>query len=111
MVDKRSAAYNKGKVFVHGASEATGVAYKRQFQSDLARFLRCRAGGAMFLVCLGRPSSAAPTDQGTVKYLFGAMFQDSWADLVREVNNNALFLPGTHNLIICSYLISNSNNA
>ncbi|GJN26118.1 hypothetical protein PR202_gb14021 [Eleusine coracana subsp. coracana] len=90
VTDKRSAAaYNKGKVFVHGASEATGVAYKRQFQSDLARFLRCRAaelkpGGAMFLVCLGRPSFTAPTDQGAVKYLFGAMFEDSWNDLVSE---------------------------
>ncbi|TVU16471.1 hypothetical protein EJB05_40039 [Eragrostis curvula] len=89
VLDKRSAAYNKGKVFVHGASEATGLSYKRQFQSDLARFLRCRAaelkpGGAMFLVCLGRPSSTAPTDQGTVRYLFGAMFQDAWADLVDQ---------------------------
>ncbi|CAN6229957.1 unnamed protein product [Urochloa humidicola] len=89
VVDERSKAYNKGKVFVHGASGATGAAYKRQFQSDLARFLRCRAtelkrGGAVFLVCLGRPSSAAPTDQGSVRFLFGAMFQDSWHDLVRE---------------------------
>ncbi|XP_025825849.1 indole-3-acetate O-methyltransferase 1-like isoform X1 [Panicum hallii] len=89
VVDKGSAAYNKRKVFVHGAPEATGLAYKRQFQSDLARFLRCRAaelkrGGAVFLVCLGRPSSATPTDQGTVRFLFGAMFQDSWDDLVGE---------------------------
>ncbi|TKW24093.1 hypothetical protein SEVIR_3G030300v4 [Setaria viridis] len=90
VVDKRSEAYNEGKVFVHGASEATGAAYKRQFQSDLARFLRCRAaelkrGGAMFLVCLGRPSSAtAPADQGRVRFLFGDMFQDSWHDLIRE---------------------------
>ncbi|CAL5014309.1 unnamed protein product [Urochloa decumbens] len=89
VADERSIAYNKGKVFVHGASEATGAAYKRQFQSDLSRFLRCRAaelkrGGAMFLVCLGRPSSTPPTDQGTVRFLFGAMFQDSWGDLVGE---------------------------
>jgi indole-3-acetate O-methyltransferase len=92
--DRRSsAAYNEGKVFVHGASEATGAAYRRQFQSDLARFLRCRAaelkrGGAMFLVCLGRPSSAASTDQGSVRFLFGDMFQDSWRDLVREVQRS-----------------------
>ncbi|KAF8660342.1 hypothetical protein HU200_057922 [Digitaria exilis] len=90
VMDENSKAYNRGKVFVHGASEATGAAYRRQFQSDLARFLRCRAtelerGGAMFLVCLGRPSSAAaPVDQGTVRFLFGDMFQDSWHDLVRE---------------------------
>lgn len=94
VADKRSAAYNKGKVFVHGGSEATGAAYKRLFQSDLARFLRCRAaelkrGGAMFLVCLGRPSSADPTDQGTVKFMFGTLFQDSWGDLVREVRERS----------------------
>ena len=79
-MDKGSLAYNKGKVFVHGASEATGAAYRRQFQSDLARFLRCRAaelkrGGAMFLLCLGRPSSMAPTDQGSLGILLGDLFQ------------------------------------
>ncbi|XP_039775300.1 indole-3-acetate O-methyltransferase 1-like isoform X2 [Panicum virgatum] len=89
VLDKGSPAYNAGKVFVHGASEATGAAYRRQFQSDLARFLRCRAAelkrrGAMFLLCLGRPSSAAPTDQGRVRLLYGTLFEDSWADLVRE---------------------------
>ncbi|KAG2569571.1 hypothetical protein PVAP13_7NG429500 [Panicum virgatum] len=89
LLDKGSPAYNAGKVFVHGASEAMGAAYRRQFQSDLARFLRCRAaelkrGGAMFLLCLGRPSSAAPSDQGRVRLLYGTLFEDSWADLVRE---------------------------
>ncbi|CAN6229954.1 unnamed protein product [Urochloa humidicola] len=88
-VDMGSLAYNRGKVFVHGASEATGAAYKRQFQSDLARFLRCRAaelkrGGAMFLVFLGRPSSTTPTDQGSLGLLLGDLLQSSWDDLVRE---------------------------
>ncbi|CAN6236580.1 unnamed protein product [Urochloa humidicola] len=89
-VDRGSLAYNKGKVFVHGASGATGAAYARQFRADMARFLRCRAaelkrGGAMFLVCLGRPSSAtAPTDQGSLGLLLGDLFQSSWDDLVRE---------------------------
>ncbi|CAO1943669.1 unnamed protein product [Urochloa humidicola] len=82
--------YNRGKVSVHGAPAATGAAYMRQFQSDLSRFLRRRAAelkpvGAVFLLCLGRPTGADPTDQGTVRLLFGAMFQDSWHDLVREV--------------------------
>uniref|UniRef100_A0A0D9ZS36 Jasmonate O-methyltransferase n=1 Tax=Oryza glumipatula TaxID=40148 RepID=A0A0D9ZS36_9ORYZ len=90
VADKRSAAYNKDKVFVHGASQATGAAYRRQFQSDMARFLRCRAtelkaGGVMFLVCLGRPSlHACPTNQGRVQLLYGAMFEESWGDLVEE---------------------------
>uniref|UniRef100_A0A0D3G1C9 Jasmonate O-methyltransferase n=1 Tax=Oryza barthii TaxID=65489 RepID=A0A0D3G1C9_9ORYZ len=90
VADKRSAAYNKDKVFVHGASQATGAAYRRQFQSDMARFLRCRAtelkpGGVMFLVCLGRPSlHACPTNQGRVQLLYGAMFEESWRELVEE---------------------------
>ncbi|GJN01412.1 hypothetical protein PR202_ga18678 [Eleusine coracana subsp. coracana] len=53
-----------GKVFVHGASEATGLAYKRQFQSDLARFLRCRAAElnrpVVFLVLPRLPRPAPP---------------------------------------------------
>ncbi|KAL6651584.1 hypothetical protein ACP70R_010509 [Stipagrostis hirtigluma subsp. patula] len=82
VVDKTSPAYNRGKVFVHGAPAATGAAYRRQFQSDLASFLRRRAaelkpGGVMFLLCLGRPS-ADPTDQGRVRFLFGSLFEDSY---------------------------------
>uniref|UniRef100_A0A0E0PX51 Jasmonate O-methyltransferase n=1 Tax=Oryza rufipogon TaxID=4529 RepID=A0A0E0PX51_ORYRU len=78
-----------GKVFVQGSSEETGTAYRRQFQSDMARFLRCRAaelkpGGAMFLVFVGRPSSAGPTDQGRSLNLLGTMFEESWRDLVDE---------------------------
>ncbi|CAB4308476.1 unnamed protein product [Prunus armeniaca] len=54
VLDKRSAAYNKGRVFIHGANESTANAYKKQFQTDLASFLRSRAkelkkGGSMFL--------------------------------------------------------------
>uniref|UniRef100_A0A0E0F3C5 Jasmonate O-methyltransferase n=1 Tax=Oryza meridionalis TaxID=40149 RepID=A0A0E0F3C5_9ORYZ len=74
---------------IDGSSEETGTAYRRQFQSDMARFLRCRAaelkpGGAMFLVFVGRPSSAGPTDQGRSLNLLGAMFEESWRDLVDE---------------------------
>uniref|UniRef100_A0A0E0GY78 Jasmonate O-methyltransferase n=1 Tax=Oryza nivara TaxID=4536 RepID=A0A0E0GY78_ORYNI len=89
VTDTRSPAYNKGKVFVQGSSEETGAAFRRQFQSDMARFLRCRAaelkpGGAMFLVFVGRPSSASPTDLGRSFNLLGAMFEESWCDLVDE---------------------------
>ncbi|KAF8660343.1 hypothetical protein HU200_057923 [Digitaria exilis] len=93
VMDETSNAYNKGKVFVHGASEATGAAYKRQFQSDLTRFLRRRAaelkhGGVVFLLCLGRPATADPTDQGRVRLLYGTLFEDSWSDLVTEVSTH-----------------------
>lgn len=88
-LDKRSMAYNKGKVYIHGANEHTANAYKKQFQTDLAAFLGARSkemkrGGSMFLVCLGR-TSADPTDQGGPGILFGTHFQDAWNDLVQEV--------------------------
>ncbi|GAB4849697.1 Indole-3-acetate O-methyltransferase 1 [Ancistrocladus abbreviatus] len=88
VLDKRSKAYNKGKVFIHGAKESTVHAYKKQFQADLAGFLRARSfemkrGGSMFLVCLGR-TSVDPTDQGGAGLLFGTHFQDAWDDLVQE---------------------------
>ncbi|KAL0399175.1 UNVERIFIED_CONTAM: Indole-3-acetate O-methyltransferase 1 [Sesamum radiatum] len=88
VLDKRSTAYNKGRIFIHGASESTANAYKKQFQSDLAGFLRSRSkemksGGSMFLVCLGRTCSD-PTDQGGAGLLFGTHFQDAWDDLVQE---------------------------
>ncbi|XP_062016389.1 indole-3-acetate O-methyltransferase 1 [Rosa rugosa] len=88
VVDKRSTAYNKGRVFIHGAEECTAKAYKKQYQTDLASFLRARSkemkkGGSMFLVCLGR-TSVDPTDQGGPGILFGTHFQDAWDDLLQE---------------------------
>ncbi|XP_004500113.1 indole-3-acetate O-methyltransferase 1 [Cicer arietinum] len=87
--EKRSIAYNKGRVFIHGASDITANAYKKQFQTDLAGFLSSRSvemkskGSIMFLVCLGR-TSVDPTDQGGAGLLFGTHFQDAWDDLVQE---------------------------
>ncbi|AET00606.1 putative indole-3-acetate O-methyltransferase [Medicago truncatula] len=88
VLDKKSIAYNKGKVFIHGANESTANAYKRQFKTDLASFLSARSvemkrEGSMFLVCLGR-TSVDPTEQGGAGVLFGTHFQDAWDDLVQE---------------------------
>ncbi|RDX98835.1 Indole-3-acetate O-methyltransferase 1 [Mucuna pruriens] len=88
VVDKRSSAYNKGRVFIHGADENTANAYKKQFQTDLAGFLKARSvemkrEGSMFLVFLAR-TSVDPTDQGGAGLLFGTHFQDAWDDLVQE---------------------------
>ncbi|KAL7249214.1 hypothetical protein ACSBR1_011380 [Camellia fascicularis] len=88
VVDKRSTAYNEGRVFIHGANAITANGYKKQFKTDLAGFLRSRSqemkrGGSMFLVCLGR-TSLDPTDQGGAGLLFGTHFQDAWDDLVQE---------------------------
>lgn len=89
MTDKTSGAYNNGRVFVHGASESTAIAYRDQFRRDLGEFLRLRSvemkrSGSMFLVCLGR-TSPDPADQGGPGLLFGTHFQDAWDDLVGEV--------------------------
>ncbi|KAG5570352.1 hypothetical protein H5410_060118 [Solanum commersonii] len=88
VLDKQNVAYNKGRIYIHGANESTTKAYKKQFQSDLANFLCARSkemkrGGSMFLVCLGR-TSMDPTDQGGAGLLFGTHFQDAWDDLVQE---------------------------
>ncbi|MCD7459212.1 Indole-3-acetate O-methyltransferase 1 [Datura stramonium] len=88
VLDKRSVAYNKGRIYIHGANESTANAYKKQFQSDLSCFLAARSkemkrGGSMFLLCLGR-TSVDPTDQGGAGLLFGSHFQDAWDDLVQE---------------------------
>ncbi|KAL6283982.1 hypothetical protein ACE6H2_014911 [Prunus campanulata] len=88
VLDVKSAAYNKGRVFIHGANESTANAYKKQFQTDLASFLRSRAkelkkGGSMFLVCLGR-TSVDPTDQSGLGLLLGTYIQGAWDDLVQE---------------------------
>ncbi|GAV85864.1 Methyltransf_7 domain-containing protein [Cephalotus follicularis] len=86
--DQRSTAFNRGRVFIHGSNDLIAKAYKNQFQTDLASFLRARSqemkrGGSMFLACLGR-TSGDPTDQGGAGLLFGTHFQDAWEDLVRE---------------------------
>ncbi|KAJ8532545.1 hypothetical protein K7X08_012468 [Anisodus acutangulus] len=88
VLDKRSTAYNKGKIYIHGANENTANAYRKQFQTDLANFLgaRCKEmkrDGSMFLACLGR-TSVDPTDQGGAGLLFGTHYQDAWDDLVQE---------------------------
>ncbi|CAA0832429.1 Indole-3-acetate O-methyltransferase 1 [Striga hermonthica] len=88
VVDKRSTAYNKGRVFIDGANESIVNAYKKQFKWDLTGFLRARSkemkrGGSMFLVCLGRTCSD-PSDQGGAGLLFATHFQDAWEDLVQQ---------------------------
>lgn len=104
VVDRKSSAFNKGRVFIQGANEATTSAYKKQFQTDLSGFMRSRAqemmsGGFMFLVCLGR-TSVDPTDQGGAGLLFGTHFQDAWNDLVLEVIMHIHSFPKNFNLCV-----------
>lgn len=89
VLDKSSMAYNKGKIFIHGANKISANAFRKQFQTDLGGFLKMRSkemkkGGSMFIALLGR-TSEDPTDQGGAGLLFGTHFQDAWNDLVQEV--------------------------
>nr|XP_043621712.1 indole-3-acetate O-methyltransferase 1 isoform X2 [Erigeron canadensis] len=88
VVEKSSTAYNKGKIYIQGANKITANEYKKQFQTDLAGFLKARSkemrkGGSMFIALLGR-TSEDPADQGGAGLLFGTHFQDAWNDLVQE---------------------------
>ncbi|KAJ9562671.1 hypothetical protein OSB04_007831 [Centaurea solstitialis] len=88
VVDGSSETYNRGKIFIHGAKRSTAEAYRKQFQADLAGFMKMRSqemkkGGSMFIALLGR-TSEDPTDQGGAGLLFGTHFQDAWDDLVQE---------------------------
>ncbi|KAH0987530.1 hypothetical protein GBA52_014707 [Prunus armeniaca] len=61
--------------FSRRANESTANAYKKQFQTDLASFLRSRAkelkkGGSMFLGLFGR-TSVDPTEQSGLGLLLG----------------------------------------
>ncbi|CAI9102628.1 OLC1v1000925C1 [Oldenlandia corymbosa var. corymbosa] len=88
VVDKRSAAYNQDKIFIHGAKESAANAYKKQFHADFGKFLRSRSieikrGGSMFFICLERTSDD-PTDQDGAGILYGTDFEGARDDLVQE---------------------------
>ncbi|KAJ4976767.1 hypothetical protein NE237_001873 [Protea cynaroides] len=72
LMDKRSTAYNKGRVFIYGAGENTVNAYKNQFQalSSVPEVTR----ETMWIL----------SDQGGASLLFRTYFQDAWDDLVQE---------------------------
>ncbi|KAL5988019.1 Indole-3-acetate O-methyltransferase 1 [Asimina triloba] len=88
VMDSSSPAYNRGRLFVHGASVETSNAYKEQFQRDMGVFLRARAvelkkGGSMFLAFLGR-TSEDPADQGGPGLVFGTYIIAAFNDLIHQ---------------------------
>ena len=66
MKDKRSAAWNGGRIHYIGAAEGVVEAYAGRFSADMERFLKARAegmvgGGIMVMICLGVCDDVSPS--------------------------------------------------
>ncbi|KGN50765.1 loganic acid O-methyltransferase [Cucumis sativus] len=64
--DKRSAAWNGGRIHYIGAAEGVVEAYAGRFSADMERFLKARAeemvgGGIMVMICLGVCDDVSPS--------------------------------------------------
>lgn len=64
--DKKSAAWNRGRIHYIGAAEGVIEAYTARFAADMERFLSARAeemvgGGIMVMICLGVCDGVSPS--------------------------------------------------
>ncbi|KAF2314588.1 hypothetical protein GH714_027791 [Hevea brasiliensis] len=94
VLDKRSAAWNKGRVWIDGAKKEVVEAYAKQSEKDLEDFLSCRKeeivqGGMLFLLMGGRPASQQPKNQlgdpdSRAKHPFTTSLDQAWQDLINE---------------------------
>ncbi|OVA03904.1 SAM dependent carboxyl methyltransferase [Macleaya cordata] len=94
VLDKRSAAWNKGRAWIDGAKKEVIEAYSKQSMEDLEAFLRCRReeiveGGLLFILMAGRPSSQRPENQlgdpdSRAKHPFTSSMDQAWEDLLNE---------------------------
>lgn len=91
VLDKRSAAWNKGRAWIEGAKEEVIEAYAKQSEKDLEDFLRCRKeeivrGGMLFILMGGRPGKNQLGDpDSTAKHPFTTSMDQAWQDLLNEV--------------------------
>lgn len=94
-MDKKSAAWNKGRAWIDGGREEVVEAYARQSMEDLENFLRCRKeeivkGGMLFMLMGGRQESQPPGNQlgdadSRAKHPFTTSMDQAWQDLLNEV--------------------------
>ncbi|XP_068664367.1 gibberellic acid methyltransferase 2-like [Aristolochia californica] len=94
VLDKRSAAWNKGRAWIDGAKKEVVESYARQSEEDLKAFLRCRReeiveGGVLFMLMAGRPGSEKPENQlgdpdSRAKHPFTSSMDQAWQDLLNE---------------------------
>ncbi|KAL5781107.1 hypothetical protein ACOSP7_006136 [Xanthoceras sorbifolium] len=94
VLDKRSAARNKGRAWIEGAKKEVVEAYAKQAEKDLEDFLNCRkeeiaAGGVLFIMMGGRPESQPAENQlgdpeSRAKHPFTISMDQAWEDLLNE---------------------------
>nr|QRX38999.1 gibberellic acid methyltransferase [Quercus robur] len=93
VLDKRSAAWNKGRAWINGAKKEVVEAYAKQSEEDLENFLRCRKeeivhGGMLFMLMGGRPGFQHPENQlgdpdSSAKHPFATSMDQAWQDLLK----------------------------
>ena len=96
VLDKRSAAWNKGRAWINGAKKEVVEAYAKQSEEDLENFLRCRKeeivhGGMLFMLMGGRPGFQHPENQlgdpdSSAKHPFATSMDQAWQDLLKMVS-------------------------
>lgn len=103
VLDKRSASWNKGRVWIDGAKKEVVEAYAKQSEEDLENFLRCRKeeivhGGMLFMLMGGRPGFQHPENQlgdpdSSAKHPFATSMDQAWQDLLKMVSCYISYLP------------------
>ncbi|KAK2641575.1 hypothetical protein Ddye_023338 [Dipteronia dyeriana] len=92
VLDKRSAAWNKGRAWIEGANKQVVEAYAKQSEKDLEDFLSCRKeeiarGGLLFILMGGRPhmqSNQLADSDSRAKHPFTTSMDQAWQDLINE---------------------------
>ena len=75
VVDRRSPAWNKGRIYYSSASDEVIEAYSAQFTEDMAQFLQARAeeiadGGLMIIIFPARPAGWNFSFSSQYQYIF-----------------------------------------
>ncbi|CAK9144639.1 unnamed protein product [Ilex paraguariensis] len=90
LLDKKSLAWNKGKIHYIGASDEVRNACAAQFEKDMENFLNARskeiiAGGMMVLIMVGLPDDFQPSETSTgVTFNF---LESSLMDMVNAMSH------------------------
>ena len=89
-MQKSSALYNKGRVWINRGRRDIAEAYSKQSEKDLNAFFNGRARetaprGVLFLCMMGKLDTWPPAEQVSVGGEFcGQDFEDTWDELVTQ---------------------------
>ncbi|KAL5701212.1 tyramine N-methyltransferase [Ranunculus cassubicifolius] len=94
VLDKKSLAWNEGRVWIDGAKTQVVEAYAKLAEEDLNAFLQCRKvemarGGMLFILMAGRPRLSCSENQldgadTRAKHPFTSSMDLAWEDLLNE---------------------------